>query len=210
MSNATLDGIEFRINPSAFQWEYRIKTSATPTIGGKVIQILGTTFSDLVLTGKMGSEDAHIAFFKQVLKIADEQVPSRVNPAPLPVRFVWPERNFDFLVYVKGMTQSGAETAVKLAVDTVAPEYQLVLFVAEDNGNVIKQAANTIEADFLTRLTKGMGWAQSSWNGPLTDHELTTTLAGASVVGYLEAGLNGLVTTGTRPSTAATGQTTGR
>ena len=184
---ASIDGFNMTIDPRGVHWNYSIKISTQKTIGGKVIQLLGTNIGDLIINGQYGDHAVfrQNKFFERILKIADEQVPIIGQPAPKPVRFKWPEKNWDFWVYVKDLKQLGTDVAIERNVNHFSPEWRLVLFVYEDNGNIIKAIETSAQVKFLQRISAGMGWAQSDWNGPMTITEISETLAGRTVFEYL-------------------------
>src|SRR3954469_3657882 len=53
------DTVAFRIDPDAVDWNFIINTSVQPTVGGRVVQIVGATLSDITITGHYGEEHPH-------------------------------------------------------------------------------------------------------------------------------------------------------
>lgn len=199
---ASLDGIPFRINPQSVSWPYSMKLGTTKTMGGKVVQVYGISMGDLVVEGVFGAggPEEQQAFFDRLVEIIDTQMPASPTAIPRPVRFHWPERGWDFWCYVKGITQAGRGVAIHASNKDFNPGYRLTLFVQEDNGDLVKAARNSATAAFIARLSDGMGWKATEWNGPLgtlrdvlgTDTLLDTLYANRerSFYSRVEDGLN--------------------
>ncbi len=162
MATAMFAGVPFRINPTAVKGGFRVKSKTTKTIGGKVVQIYGTTWDDLVVEGSFGKGGAaeQDAFLARIEGLIDEQVDGGD-----PVRFVWPGRNWDLHVFLKSYSSKESENAVVRDPTIVAPTWVLKLFVVEDNGGLVTGAKST----FLEHLSVGLGWKQTEYNGPLGD-----------------------------------------
>jgi hypothetical protein len=185
---ASINGIPLRVNPRSVQWDYTAKVATIKTIGGKVIQLLGFNMGDLVIRGQYGRDgiERQQEFFNQLQAIADSQVPVIGQAsASQPVRFLWPEKRWDFWVYIKSLIQDGTPVSIERSPTTFSPRYTLTLFVYEDNGNIVGAIKNSAQVQFLQRITAGMGWSQSEWNGPMTLAEVQASLNGASVFDYL-------------------------
>ncbi len=166
---ASLDGIPFRVNPNSVSWPYSVKLTTTKTMGGKVVQVYGISMGDLTVEGVFGAggPEEQQAFFDRLVEIIDTQMPASATAIPRPVRFHWPERGWDFWCYVKGITQAGRNLAIHASNKDFNPGYRLTLFVQEDNGDLVKAARNSATAAFIARLSDGMGWKATEWNGPL-------------------------------------------
>ncbi len=184
MSTATIDGISFPVNPSMVSWSYTVNMSTHKTIGGKVVQLYGWRMGDLTIGGHFGSVDRQKAFFEQLRSIADKQAPTLDRRVPQPVRFRWPERNWDFWVFLKKVNQDGASVAVDITHQSVAPRYTMSLFVAEDNGNIVKAAESAAQTAYINRLTAGLGWEKSSWNGPVDLENFAKQTLGLSPIDF--------------------------
>lgn len=179
---ATLGGVPLRTNPTDIRWNFTMKTASQRTMGGRVVQILGTTLSDLTVTGTFGSGrrdlgdtegwQNQVRFRKQVERWA-KQTAAAKNPQPL--RFTYSPRRWDFQVYVRSFSD------VHMANDEINPQWQLVLFPLDDG---ISDVIRGIKDLYLKRLADGVNWKQSSYNGP-TQAEVDSTLApyGGSVQG---------------------------
>lgn len=163
--SASLDNVPFRINPTSVRWGYSIKLSTKPTMGGKVFQIYGVSLGDLSIEGSFGARGPaeQREFFDRIVGIMEAQIPTAPNPEP--VQFVWPERNWDFWVYVKKLEQVGASTAVYATNENFNPKYRLTLFIQEDNGDIKRAVQDSAAAAVVARFANKMGWAASDWSG---------------------------------------------
>lgn len=207
--SASIDGVPFFVDPSSIQWNYTLKMSKTSTVGGLVIQLYGWSMGDLVISGAFGSVERQRAFFAQIDDIADHQnpaaTPNGMSPAR-PVRFSWPEQKWDFWVYVRDLKQSGASVAIEESVSMHNPKYTLTLFVFEDNGTIVKSAGQSAMNAYLRRITAGLGWKQSQWNGPQTAEERQQAVGSQTFFDYAftQYGLLGDTSTTMSPSERAT------
>lgn len=185
--SASINGIPFAVDPSSIRWDYTLKISTKPTIGGKVVQLYGHSMGDLVVSGSFGGVERQAKFVKEIDAIAAAQAPrvlqSGAAAAP-PVRFVWPGQNWDFWVYVRSIQQSGASVAIETSEQVHNPLYTLTLFVYEDNGNIVSPMIDSAMVSYLNRLTAGLGWSQSEYNGPLTEQNRNEILAGQTLFDY--------------------------
>lgn len=212
MVYAYLNDVPFRAEPHNISWDFKMKVKETKTLGGKVIQILGTTLGDMTVVGQFGhgpkSEGGEnwadqIRFRTQIIK-AVRTAEKQSNPKAL--RFRYTPRNWDFQVFVKSMTQT-----VFTNQDT-APEYTLVFSVDEEGSGSITKGVTDM---YLSRLMDGVGWKQTDYNG-IGDEELQGLLQGGTVGDYLaklaqevfESGLPGGQIGGT--TSAGTASTVGQ
>lgn len=207
--SASIAGVPFNVNPNSVRWNFSIKMTSEKTIGGKVIQLLGFEMSDLVIDGSFGGDAVanQDAFFQQIGKIAQDQVPVLGKTAAKPVRFLWPEQGWDFWVFIKALLQPGAANSIETSEKLHAPRYQLTLFVYEDNGDIVRVAGSSAQAKYLARFSAGLGWSQSEWNGPQTVQDLEEQLSGNTVQEYLFShyGLLDPIPTATSPNVIASG-----
>ena len=187
-SGASIDGMNFVVDPQSVHWDYSVKINTKKTVGGKVIQLLGFNMGDLIVQGQYPGHHTtwnQKKFLDRIIKIADEQVPIIGRPSPKPVRFMWPNMNWDFWVFVKDLKQDGASVAIERSNGAFSPNYTLTMFVYEDNGNIVEAIKTSTQVKFLQRITAGMGWSQTDWNGPMTIKEVTDLLAGRTVYEYI-------------------------
>lgn len=188
MGEALLDGQPFRIDPMSVSWDYTIKLSESNTVGGRVVQVLGSNLGDMTVIGNfgIGGWQEQTAFLERMKLIADRQQASTAAP----MRFFYPPKGWDFLVYLRAFQQPGANDSVNYANDIPAPPWQLTLFIVEDNSGL--HIASAAQAVFIARLAQGIGWkGLSQWNGPVGYQELQQILQGQSIPDYLNDQLAG-------------------
>lgn len=194
-ANASLNGIAFHSGPSEVRWDYKMIVKDSKTLGGKVIQILGTDLGDMTLTGRFapderkGDREAWEEQMRWRDRIKKWTADVAADPKQTPMRFVYTPRNWDFNVYIKqfsGITHDIRE---------IAPEFTITLHVLADGARAV---VKDIEDLYIQRLMEGVGWKQTEYNGP--SEEALATLIGSGTVGdYLaaqaqaafEAGLQG-------------------
>lgn len=184
MGTATLAGKKFRLNPTSVAWGYKSKTAKHETVGGRVVQIFGTVISDITVTGTFGvggwKEQEH--FLAQMKALADRQIANTNRPTSgASQRFVYPEYGWDFHVMLRSFSSPDGSRSVNLANDIIAPKWTLVLFVDEDRSSLKKISQD----NYLARLSKGLGWTQTSYNGPMTLDEMNSDLNGQTENDYL-------------------------
>lgn len=169
MGTAVFAGRTFRLDPDSVRWSFKSKISDVATVGGKVIQVYGTTISDMTVTGSfgVGGWQQQAEFLQQMKSIGQEQAMSgraaRGIAQRQPYRFSYPPRGWEFLVYLKAYEDpGGAPKAIRLAADVINPKWKLVFHIVEDNSGLKKVAQDA----YIARLSKGIGWRQTEFNGP--------------------------------------------
>lgn len=177
MGLATLGGIPFRIDPMAINWGYSIKTNVTETIGGKVVQVFGTTVDDMTVRGKFSSIPEQAQFLRRVEGWIDSVIKDRDAP---PLRFTYAPRQWDFLVYVASFSQPGSDNSISLSNDVFAPAWALTLSIIEDNGG-LRAVKEQAMKSYIERLATGIGWKQTAYNGPLGDQQVQSLMSGRNV-----------------------------
>jgi hypothetical protein len=190
MGLALLDGIAFRVDPTSVNWNYTIKAAEIKTVGGKVIQVYGTDLGDMNVIGTFGRGgwQEQKAFLNRMKALADKQVrgASQRNSSANPSRFLWPARGWDFLVYLKQFSQPASPAGTNVYYDAAvfSPQWSLTFFMVTDNIGLRKIAQD----DYIARLTQGLGWKLSKYNGPVDDAELQANLKGAGVKDFILQG----------------------
>jgi hypothetical protein len=144
---ASLGGILFPLDPESVGWRAINKTKSTNTVGGKVVQVYGTSISEVVIRGSFGTGgfDSAQNFYNQVASWVDQQVGNLTkqpgtgqgifNGAPL--HFLFPYRNWDMMVYILRFFAPGPGTDGSMTVNPNIVNYQwgLTLYIASINGN---------------------------------------------------------------------------
>lgn len=179
MGLATFAGRPFRIDPHSVSWDFQAKTNVTYTLGGKVIQVFGTSLSDMVVEGAfgVGGWQQQLLFLQQMKDISREQIRAgrTANSDAQPFQFTYSPRGWDFLVYLKAY-QSPEGDAVIQSNEMINPKWRLTLFIVEDNSGLKKVAQNA----YISRMSEGIGWRQTEFNGPLGDLVLSDATTGSS------------------------------
>lgn len=207
MGTATLAGKEFRLNPSSVSWGYKSKVSTTNTVGGRVVQVFGTSVSDITATGSFGAGGwkEQEAFLTQMQALADAQIRDAAVPNSTTAvqKFVYPDYGWDFHVMLRSFSSPDGSRSVNLDNRTVAPQWTLTLFIAEDRSSLKKLSQDA----YLTRLSQGLGWKQTVFNGPMTIDEMQAGLNGLTVADYLneQFGLGTTLPTGNQDTTNPSG-----
>lgn len=172
---------------NAVDWNWEINTSVTPTIGGRVIQVLGATLSDLVISGSFGEdrtsgEDGQSwllaeSFYKKIrdmmeFQSSDSTTPGKMHP---PAVFTFPLKNWRFSVYIKDLIDPDGGGSITHSTGKFAYNYQLTLFIVEElsdalikagtSHGVMNDARAKAIADYIDRISDGIGWKFSKYNG---------------------------------------------
>lgn len=175
-NRVTLGAWEFAVGPESVSWSYEVKVEATPTLGGKVVQVLGVELSDMVMSGHFLDTASQQAFLDYVKTSIREQAATEIRP----MRLVIPHLDLDFSVVISAV--SDGKRSVHLDVRTTAPTYRLTMMIVEDHTNLTYVAENL----FIDRIADEFGWEVGPFNsGNLTDAELRDYL-GARGVGSVE------------------------
>lgn len=177
-----LGGVPFRAGPDAVRWQFQMKVKETKTLGGKVIQILGTTMGDLTVTGLFGTGrdgDEVNTNWQEQLRLRDRVIQwarrTETNQGGQPISFLYPPRSWNFNVYIKALTETDFTN------EGIAPRWTLTLLPDDDGARAISQLTTDV---YIKRLMDGVGWKQSEYNGPNPD-EVAATLDGKTVGEYL-------------------------
>lgn len=194
MALANLGGMTFRINPSQVSWNYSVDASVLPTVGGRVVQVYGVTMGDMTIRGLFGQErngprreswQLAEQFQADISKLVQKQsaIPSAAqlsgaDPTPMhpPMRFVYNDsaHNWDFTVYIKSLKDANSSaTTVEHKTGKYSYGYTLTLFIQQDNTGKLTQVAKN---EFIDRLSNGMGWKRSEYNGFMSLQELENYL----------------------------------
>lgn len=218
MAFAQLGDLRFRIDPNSIAWDYQIDANRIETLGGQVVQILGATLGDITISGDFGQDRTRrqeswqlaLAFHKKIQQMMDAQTlpakrvtvgksavtSSRTSDAAVvhePVTFAYMDgvHNWQFKVLIKSIVDSdGSGAAVTHSTGKYSYGYQLTLFIVEANTDIIKKIATDA---YIARISNGLGWKQSKFNGPLTGAQAAAFIQshGGSVTAYLGGILTG-------------------
>lgn len=191
--------VTFRLNPNAISWGFDIHSTVIDTIGGRAVQITGSTLRDLTVTGDLGenrnagpSPDGladhagvswrlHEAFVGQCRAIMqwqsrDSSTPGLMHP---PATFTYPPRNWRWQVYLKSASDTDGQASIEHRTGKFRHGYQLTLFVVQGGSDSLTRAGTSdsiIDAaqasaisSYIARISEGIGWRQSTFNGGLAD-----------------------------------------
>jgi hypothetical protein len=196
-------GIQFRIDPQEVAWGFKINTSVTPTVGGRVVQVNGATLEDMTINGLFGEDrsagvgatppkdDPHEhpgrswrlakRFSGQVRLLMDRQsADSNVHrKMHLPPTFTYPPKNWKFQVYIKGFADPDGGT-ITMSTGKFSHGYSLTLFIVQDTSSQLIQAGATngdlnlarsqAINDYIARISDGIGWKPTKYNGNWVDY----------------------------------------
>ncbi|MFF7198185.1 hypothetical protein ACFZAM_31315 [Streptomyces sp. NPDC008079] len=191
--------ITFRLNPSSIDWGFDIHTNAIDTIGGRVVEITGATLRDLTVTGYLGEDHGagrskdglsdhagaswrlHEAFITRCRAVMEYQSRDATTPGTMhpPAVFNYPSRNWRWKVYLKSVADLDGNGSVEHRTGKYSHGYKLALFVVQggsdslvragSSDNVINAAQEKAIASYIARISEGIGWRQSEYNGGLAD-----------------------------------------
>jgi len=175
----SLGGIPFRIDPQSISWSYTPKTMEQNTIGGKVVQVFGSTMSQLVVQGYFGNEgplkngvryntnwEAQQAFLDQVDRWVQAQIGDFTGGVGVgvhngkPIRFMYADPDgveFDFMVYITKYQQPGSASSIRLAPDIYSPTWSFTLFIYQDNKGLSTMTSGNM-VDHIHRIAGTFGW----------------------------------------------------
>jgi hypothetical protein len=188
---ATINGWPFHIDPSSVALPIKAKVQKYRTVGGFVVQVYGTTWGDLTVSGQFGAGgwNAQLGFLDRMVSIAKNQAIQRQATQPgqnfqpsQPFRFTYPLLGWDFLCYLKAYTSPDGPQAVHMENININPKWTLTLFIVTDNGSLTTVAKNS----YLQRLAPGLGvmwdstteayggYTDDQYNSPLTNSDVQT------------------------------------
>lgn len=197
--------LNFRVDPESIEYDYKVHTSVTETVGGRVIQVLGTSISDVKVSGSIG--EAHnrgragdgehagvswklaVDFFAYVQGMQQIQSAGANTPgsakgqrsfALKPATFVYSPKGLRFECYIKSIVDpDGDGTAgVVHKVGRSNYRYVLSLFPVQEgstglmkagasNGVLDQARARAVDA-YIARISQGIGWKFTAYNGGST------------------------------------------
>ena len=174
MSQGSLGGIPFYVDPESIAYHFDIKASATETVGGKVVQVFGVRVSNLVVSGSIGLAgwEGQQSFLQAVIAQMQSQRGQSIGGATFAagptIKFLYPPRGWDFDVYILDYAQPGSTMSVLMDPEIINPKWMLTLFIANDNGG-LKNVNNAALSSYLNQLAVGIGWQPNIYNGPVVN-----------------------------------------
>lgn len=197
-------GLKFRIDPESLDWNFKINTNVTETLGGRVIQVTGATLSDLSIQGSVGEQRGSVhytswqlaeSFFAKIADMMDFQAKGangigNMNP---PAIFTYPPLDLSLAVYIKSIADSDGQGGVSHRQGKYSYGYTLTLFIVpegspqvkiagtDSNGYLNKKRQAAIEAQ-MQRIADGIGWHYSEqFNGPSTNSGIGGSLTNSTL-----------------------------
>ncbi len=200
MSTASLGDLQFRINPTQVTWNYSVDVAVTPTIGGRVVQVLGATVGDMTIQGLYGHQRGKTHreswvlaedFYKRVvgMMVSQGKQPSfdqlsgkDSTPMHQPFRFFFsdgspanraakkPVHHWDFQVYIKSIKDMDNPVgSIAHQSGKFSYGYALTLFIVADNTGKLATVAKNA---YIERLSNGLGWQRTPYQGHMTVADL--------------------------------------
>jgi hypothetical protein len=154
----------FRIDPDSIDYNVTVHTSVQQTVGGRVIQILGTSISDVIVRGSIGeshtlgrdTDGEHkgtswklaVDFFLAMQGLQQLQSSGSATPGPAtrsaflqPLTFIYAPKSLRFQCYIKSIVDADGDgtAGVVHKVGRANYRYTLTLFpVQEGSTNLVK------------------------------------------------------------------------
>lgn len=221
MAVLQLGDLRWRVDPNAIDWSFQLDTAVINTIGGQVVQIIGATLSDLVVAGAFGQDHSKneqgvswrlaAAFHQKIKSFMDRQtLPAKTTKSsgtsskkrsgilsdagvvhePLTLSYHDGVHNWQFKVLVKALDDGDGSGSLDISNGRFNYTYKLTLFIVQADSELVRKIASDY---FLSRISDGLGWKQSSFNGPLNsiDAQKFITVNGGSVSAFLTKVLTG-------------------
>jgi len=176
----------FRLDPEQIIWNWEVLTNVVETIGGRVIQVIGARLDDLTVQGSFGQDHSTArgeswrqaeAFLKIVTQIMEYQSrdATQQDKMQAPAVFTYPPKNWRFQCYVKSLTDASGGNSLVMTPGTINQRYSLVLFIVPDGASQLTKAGttegvysakqNAAIAQYMARISDGVGWHYGKYNG---------------------------------------------
>ena len=190
--------IAFRIDPDSIAWNFQILTNVQETIGGRVIQIIGSQLDDMSVIGSFGQDhsqkapfdeswyqaEASLALMQQMMDFQSQDSNQQGKMHP-PAVFTYPPKHYRFNVYIKSFDDADQPgTSIVLTPGKFNQRWRLTFFIVLDasdaliaagqSNGVINQQSQAAIAAYMARISDGIGWQFSQYTG-LNGGSTTTT-----------------------------------
>lgn len=197
--------VKFRIDPQSIDWNFTIITSVTETLGGRVVQVIGSTLSDMTVSGQFGEiKGANHApswaiardFYNQIQAMMDYQSKGATTFGKMgqPAVFSYAPLGIRLGVFIKAMSDPDGGGSLSESIGKFSHQYTLTFFIQQsgtstlrlagtDSNGVIDAARKKSVYDYMGRISNGIGWKYSSfYNGAYGDVGTGMGTAGATAV----------------------------
>ena len=155
----------FRIDPNLITWQYKLNTHVDETYGGKVIQLLSVSITNLTIQSDSGRGGRD--YLKKVITFTrDLLLWQKENPDKV-VKFVYSPRGYNFTVHLTGLSMSDS-------LDNITFPYSFNFNVNEDVSGI---ATDKVMSAELARLQEGVGFKLSKYVGDGTLDPLGTGIS---------------------------------
>lgn len=164
------------------------------TVGGRVVQVYGTTLGDMTVQGLYGVDRQTPQESWQLAESFQSNIATLINqqgarpsiaqlngtdPTPMlpPLRFTYsdPTHSWDYNVYIKAFKDiNNPEATIEHVTGKYSYGYSLTLFIVQDNTGQLSKVA---QDQFITRLSDGLGWQRTAYNGQMTVADLQNYLS---------------------------------
>jgi hypothetical protein len=175
MGIAQLGNYTFRLDPNQIHYAYQIDYTTIDTLGGQVVQVLGSTIGDITIAGQFGQDHKNKreswqmaeSFHATIRAMMDQQVVPPKKPSdPIhqPIRFTYHDgvHNWDMKVLIKGISDLNGTGSIEHSNGKYSYGYTLTLFLVEDSSLLLSKI-NTDK--FIARVANGVGWKRNKFNG---------------------------------------------
>jgi len=143
----------FRIDPNLITWQYKLNTHVDETYGGRVIQLLSVSITNLSIQADAGRGGR--AYLKEVITFTRDLLLWQKNNPDKVVRFVYPPRGYSFSVHL-------TQLSIADSLENVVFPYTFAFNVNEDVSGIVTDKVMSAE---LTKLQEGIGFTLSQYIG---------------------------------------------
>jgi hypothetical protein len=213
MGIAQLGNLSFRIDPSQIHYAYQVDYTTIDTLGGQVVQILGSTLGDMTIAGLFGQDHRNRreswqmaeTFHANIRAMMDAQTvpPKKLgDPVHQPIRFTYHDgvHNWNLKVLIKGISDLGGSGSIEHSNGKFSYGYTLTLFIVEDSSLLLTRVSTD---KFISRIASGVGWKRNKFNGNQTLQQAIDFIQAHSSDGTFQGYLAALLE-GTAPDVANT------
>lgn len=186
----------FRIDPELIEWDFQVITNVIETVGGRVIQILGSYLNNLTVQGSLGQDHRYAngvswrqaeAFLQLITQMMEFQSrdSNQQNKMSPPAIFTYPPRGYRFQVYIDSLTDADGSNSIIMRPGKFNQRYVLSLFIVQDaseglvqagtSNGVLNRKAEQAIAAYMARISAGVGWQFSVYTGISSAAQLPVT-----------------------------------
>lgn len=142
-----------RLGPNSIKWGYSLNTNVESTYGGRVVQILSCSITDLTVTGEAGR--GGWAYLRSLIYFCRDLIAYQKETGE-PARLSFPARGWELSGYLANIPYQDSAT-------NVTRPYALLFKIYEDLSGVLE--SQTIDGE-LAKIKDGIGYEVNSYNMP--------------------------------------------